>query len=211
MTSKYGFSVVAPISVTQAVLDRVQDRVLLRLVEAVDLVDEEDRPPARTAEALLGAPEHRRTSSTRAETAESSSNAAPVCSATIRASVVLPAARAGRRGSARARGPARSPAVALTPLRGRAPGRRARRARPVGRGTRAAPSRPAAPARRRQRGRSWRGVCSRRHGRARRGKPGRGLLASRSSRVQLRSRLRAVPEHRGAARAAEGPGRVGPS
>jgi hypothetical protein len=41
LTSKYGFSVVAPISVTSPVLDRGQQRVLLRLVEAVDLVEEE--------------------------------------------------------------------------------------------------------------------------------------------------------------------------
>ena len=47
LTSKYGFSVVAPISVTRPLLDRRQQRVLLRLVEAVDLVEEEDRRAAR--------------------------------------------------------------------------------------------------------------------------------------------------------------------
>src|SRR5207247_2643622 len=36
----------------EAVLDRVQDRVLLAFVEAVDLVDEEDRPHAVSAETL---------------------------------------------------------------------------------------------------------------------------------------------------------------
>jgi hypothetical protein len=38
----------------EAVFDGMQDRVLLRLVEAVDLVDEEDRPSTVSAEALLG-------------------------------------------------------------------------------------------------------------------------------------------------------------
>ena len=75
----------------QAVLDAGQQRILLRLVEAVDLVEEEDRPPAARAEPfarLLRAPA--RTFATVAETAESSSNSAPVVCATIRASVVFP-------------------------------------------------------------------------------------------------------------------------
>ena len=38
----------------EAVLDGVQHRVLLRLVEAVDLVDEEDRPDAVPAQAVSG-------------------------------------------------------------------------------------------------------------------------------------------------------------
>jgi hypothetical protein len=42
----------------EAVFHRVQDRVLLRLVETVDLVDEEDRPPAAAAEALFRPLEH---------------------------------------------------------------------------------------------------------------------------------------------------------
>ena len=42
----------------QPVLDRRQERVLLRLVEAVDLVEEEDRPPARPAEPVARAGEH---------------------------------------------------------------------------------------------------------------------------------------------------------
>ena len=58
MTSKYGFSVVAPISVIEPLLDRRQERVLLRLVEAVDLVEEEDRPLPLRAEPLAGAGEH---------------------------------------------------------------------------------------------------------------------------------------------------------
>ena len=49
MTSKDGFSVVAPISVTTALLDVREEGVLLGLVEAVDLVAEQDRPaPAQT-------------------------------------------------------------------------------------------------------------------------------------------------------------------
>ncbi len=42
MTSNDGFSVVAPIRVTVPSSTYGQDGVLLRLVEAVDLVDEED-------------------------------------------------------------------------------------------------------------------------------------------------------------------------
>ena len=74
----------------EALLDRRQERVLLRLVEAVDLVEEEDRPLPRPAEPLARPAITSRTSFTVAETAESSSKSAPVCSATIRASVVLP-------------------------------------------------------------------------------------------------------------------------
>ena len=91
LTSKYGFSVVAPISVTSPLLDRGQERVLLGLVEAVDLVEEQDRPLALAAEPLARPLRgSARTSATVADTAESSSNAAPVVSATMRASVVLP-------------------------------------------------------------------------------------------------------------------------
>ena len=50
MTSKEGFSVVAPISVMSAALHVGQEGVLLGLVEAVDLVDKEDRSPARPLE-----------------------------------------------------------------------------------------------------------------------------------------------------------------
>jgi hypothetical protein len=39
-------------------LDRRQERVLLRLVEAVDLVEEEDRPPPMRAEALPRGRDH---------------------------------------------------------------------------------------------------------------------------------------------------------
>jgi hypothetical protein len=42
----------------EAFLDRRQERVLLCLVEAVDLVEEENRPLARRAEPLPGAREH---------------------------------------------------------------------------------------------------------------------------------------------------------
>ena len=50
LTSNEGFSVVAPIRVMVAVLDVGQDGVLLGLVEAVDLVDEEDRASAGRAQ-----------------------------------------------------------------------------------------------------------------------------------------------------------------
>ena len=92
LTSKDGFSVVAPISVTQALLDGGQQRVLLGLVEAVDLVEEEDRPRAPPSRAGRSAARSitARTSARPACTALSSSNAACERSATIRASVVLP-------------------------------------------------------------------------------------------------------------------------
>ena len=54
LTSKNGFSVVAPISDERAVLDRRQQGVLLGLVEAVDLVEEQDRALSVLAEALAG-------------------------------------------------------------------------------------------------------------------------------------------------------------
>ena len=74
----------------QPLLDRRQQRVLLRLVEAVDLVEEEDRraPAARAARRARAITS--RTSGRPALTAESSSKAASACSAVIRASVVLP-------------------------------------------------------------------------------------------------------------------------
>ncbi len=54
MSSNDGFSVVAPIERDDAFFDRRQERILLRLVEAVDLVAEEDRAAAVDAPALLG-------------------------------------------------------------------------------------------------------------------------------------------------------------
>ena len=90
MTSKYGFSVVAPIRTSVPSSTAGQQRVLLRLVEAVDLVEEEDGRAA-AAQALLA-----RGRSPRARpccptcTADSSSNAALACVATSRASVVFP-------------------------------------------------------------------------------------------------------------------------
>ena len=50
ITSWYGFSVVAPDERHEPGLDDGQERVLLRLVEAVDLVEEEDRALAVRAE-----------------------------------------------------------------------------------------------------------------------------------------------------------------
>ncbi len=55
LTSKYGFSVVAPMSTIDAGLDGRQQQVLLGLVEAVDLVDEQDGALAALAERARGA------------------------------------------------------------------------------------------------------------------------------------------------------------
>ena len=73
-----------------SLLDAGKERVLLRLVEAMDLVEEQDRAlPVRT-ESLARARENLTHLATVAETADSSSNAAPVACAMIRASVVFP-------------------------------------------------------------------------------------------------------------------------
>ena len=53
-TSKYGFSVVAPIKRDRAVLDMGQQRVLLRLVEPMDLVEEQDGPRTVQGQPFLG-------------------------------------------------------------------------------------------------------------------------------------------------------------
>ena len=90
MTSKYGFSVVAPDEHDEPLLDRGQQRVLLGLVEAVDLVQEEDRVRGRRARARAARAITSRTSARPASTADSSSNAASAYSASIRASVVFP-------------------------------------------------------------------------------------------------------------------------
>ena len=58
MTSKYGFSVVAPIKVTSPSSTAGSMCVLLRLVEAVDLVEEEDRPLPVPAQAVAGVLDH---------------------------------------------------------------------------------------------------------------------------------------------------------
>ena len=57
-TSKYGFSVVAPMRVSMPVLDAGQQRVLLRLVEAVHLVEEQDRALAVLAQPPPGPLDH---------------------------------------------------------------------------------------------------------------------------------------------------------
>ena len=63
----------------EALLDAGQQRVLLGLVEAVDLVEEEDRPPCPFAPSRSRArASTSRTFATVAETAESSSNSEPV-------------------------------------------------------------------------------------------------------------------------------------
>ena len=90
-TSKYGFSVVAPTSDDGPVLDGRQQRVLLRLVEAVDLVEEEDRRARRSSGARCCARSiTARTSARPAFTADASSKAARAFTASSRASVVLP-------------------------------------------------------------------------------------------------------------------------
>ena len=155
LTSKYGFSVVAPISVDEALLDRGQQRVLLGLVEAVDLVEEEDRRARRWPGGAAGRARARaRTSGRPASTALSSSNAACAAAATIRASVVFPDARRAVEDHRVRPALLDRARAAPSPRRAGAPGRRPRRAHRgrmrAGEGTRsgAAPARSAARARR---------------------------------------------------------------
>ena len=54
ITSNEGFSVVAPMKVIRAVLDVRENRVLLGFVEAVDLVEEENRAAVVGAANLAG-------------------------------------------------------------------------------------------------------------------------------------------------------------
>ena len=104
----------------EAGLDAGQQRVLLRLVEAVDLVEEEDRAPARScraAPAPARAPRARPSPSPRRPTAPRRPRRS-----TRRRSARASSSRcrAGRRGSRSGRGPPRSRAAARSPRRGRA-------------------------------------------------------------------------------------------
>ena len=90
LTSKYGFSVVAPISVTSPSSTACSTEsccaLLKRWISSMKRIVRCPFPPRRSRARAMTA----RTSSTRAETAESSSKTAPVRSATILAIVVLP-------------------------------------------------------------------------------------------------------------------------
>ena len=90
LTSKYGFSVVAPISVTRPSSTACSTEsccaLLKRWISSMKRIVRTPFPPRRSRARAITA----RTSSTRAETAEISSNAAPVRSATMRAIVVFP-------------------------------------------------------------------------------------------------------------------------
>jgi hypothetical protein len=55
LSSNEGFSVVAPMKSDGAVLDERQERVLLRLVEAMHLVEEQHGAPAPLARSACGA------------------------------------------------------------------------------------------------------------------------------------------------------------
>ena len=74
----------------EPLLDRGQQRVLLRLVEAVDLVQEEDRRLAGRAAPLLGPRDHRPDLGTAGVDRRASSNAPRQAVAMIRARVVFP-------------------------------------------------------------------------------------------------------------------------
>jgi hypothetical protein len=90
LTSKYGFSVVAPIRViTPSSTDGSNASCCALLKRWISSRKRIVRRPSAPSRSLARA-RTARTSATEAETAESSSNAAPVAPAMIRASVVLP-------------------------------------------------------------------------------------------------------------------------
>ena len=127
LTSKYGFSRRRADQRHDAVLDRRQQRVLLRLVEAVDLVEEEDRALPLRAEPLAGAREHAAhvgdRGGHRRELLEGGSRRVRDDPRERR----LAASRAGRRGSSSRPGPARCRCAAPSGRRGSGAGRRTRR------------------------------------------------------------------------------------
>jgi hypothetical protein len=90
LTSKYGFSVVAPMSVMSP--DSTAGKsasccaLLKRWISSRKRIVRVPLVPSRSVARCKTA----RTSATEADTAESSSNSAPVVSATMRASVVFP-------------------------------------------------------------------------------------------------------------------------
>ena len=90
LTSKYGFSVVAPMSVTSPSSTACSTEscwpLLKRWISSMKRTVRTPFPPSRSFARAMTA----RTSSTRADTADSSSNAPPVRAATIRAMVVFP-------------------------------------------------------------------------------------------------------------------------
>ena len=90
MTSKYGFSVVAPMSVTSPFSTAGSSAsccaLLKRWISSRKRIVRRPLVPSRSR----ALPSTSRTSFTVADTADSSSNAAPVEAATMRASVVFP-------------------------------------------------------------------------------------------------------------------------
>ena len=129
ITSNDGFSVVAPIRIDRAALDVRQERVLLRLVEAVDLVDEEDGRLAGATQLVLGvgddlaqllhAVQHGRERDDRARRSRRASS---------RASVVLPGAGRAPEDQRLAGAPLASRSRRSDPGRAGVAGRRTRRA-----------------------------------------------------------------------------------
>ena len=123
----------------EPLLDRRQERVLLRLVEAVDLVEEEDRALPVRAEALAGACRARRAPRRPWPRLPTAPRTRRRCARRRSAPAWSCRSRAARRRPSSRRGPARSRAGAPSARRARAAGRRTRRASPAARAARAAP------------------------------------------------------------------------
>ena len=185
----------------QPVLDRGQQRVLLRLVEAVDLVEEEDRPLPVAAEPVAR-PLH-----DAAHVVDPGRDGREL----LEGGAGLDGDDAGERrlpDSGRPVEDERAQAVLLDraaerrPVRrGRASGRPARRASAAGAAAGAARAPRCARGRHRRRGRTYRQYAQARG-------DARGLLGAGSRRLGC-ERLRALPEHGRAARAPEDRRRVG--
>ena len=128
MTSKYGFSVVAPISVTSPSSTAGSSAscwaLLKRWISSRKRIVRGPCGPSRSR----ARPSTSRTCATVADTAESSSNAAPVDVRDDPRQRRLRRSRAARRGSSTGRGPRAIASAAPSPRRARAAGRRTRRA-----------------------------------------------------------------------------------
>ena len=125
LTSKNGFSVVAPISASRPSSTLGQQRVLLGLVEPVDLVEEQDRALALLAQPVPGALDHLPHVLHRgADTAESGSKALLVVVGDRAGPAWSCPCPAGPRGSPTTAGRPRSAPAAAGPGRAGAPGRR---------------------------------------------------------------------------------------
>ena len=125
----------------QPVLDTRQQRILLGLVEPVDLVEEQDRPPCRSRRGAPARGRAPRGRSRRSPTRRRALRSRPPSSGPRCARGSSCRSPAGRRGSSTAPGPARSRGAARDPARSHGPGPRSRRGSAAAAAGRGAPTR----------------------------------------------------------------------